>query len=224
MLRHVLLSTHVAFIPAELGVVMRILVLSLALSAAPLCAQPELIAHPPAPLPTVDVPSPPAAADNCCTIPAGMIVAVEIGATLSSQVNKPGDKFPITLVEPIKIGDLIVVPVGAVGQGEVIHTAKKGGYGRAGEMLLAARYLDYQGSHIPLRSLGFAVGHGKSGEGNALAVGFIVSGILPYFMTGGEMKVETGTKAFAKISTDLQITDQPAQALTSTIAIGDKPK
>jgi hypothetical protein len=207
---------------------MRKLILLLTLSSTPLFAQPAVMATPPAAMPVVQA-APPAtpsatATPKCCAIPASTIVAIEIGTTLSSQVNKPGDKFPIKLVEPIKIGDSIVVPVGAVGQGEVIHAAKKGGYGRAGEMLLAARYLEYQGSRIPLRSLGFTMGHGKSGEGNALAVGFIVSGILPYFISGGEMKIETGTKAYAKIAADTPITAEPAPVLTSPMAIGDKPK
>jgi hypothetical protein len=202
---------------------MRTLLLLLTLSGTPLCAQPVVIGPPPAQMPMVEA-RPPEAMGPCCTIPASTIVSIEIGATLSSQVNKPGDKFPIKLVEAIKIGDSVVVPAGAVGEGEVIHTAKKGGYGRAGEMLLSARYLAYQGSRIPLRSLGFAVGHGKSGEANALAVGFIVSGILPYFMSGGEMKIDTGTRAFAKIAVDTLISTEPAPVLTSTTAIGDKPK
>jgi hypothetical protein len=143
----------------------------------------------------------------CCTIPASTIVAIEIGATLSSRVNKPGETFPITLVEPIKAGEIVLVPAGAIGQGEVIHTAKSGGYGRAGEMLLAVRYLDFGGKRIALRSLGFQLGRGKSDEGNALAVGFIVSGLLPLFMKGGEMIIEKGTKAFAKISVDTAITN-----------------
>ncbi len=197
---------------------MRNLLMVVTLAATPVFAQPAVISPP-----SVEAP-PPAPQESCCAIPALTIVAIEIGATLSSQVNKPGDRFPIKLVEPIKIGESIVVPAGATGEGEVIHTAKKGGYGRAGEMLLAARYIDYQGSRIPLRSLGFSVGHGVSSEGSAMAVGFLISGVMPYFMSGGEMKIESGTKAFAKIAAETVITTKAAPTIPATTAIGDQPK
>ena len=37
--------------------------------------------------------------------------------------------------------------------GEVVHAKKGGGSGAAGELVLAARYLDFEGSRVRLRSM-----------------------------------------------------------------------
>lgn len=156
-------------------------------------------------------PSPPgsSASTECCTIPALTEVKIEIGATINSQANKIGEHFPIRLAEPIVIEGKTLVPAGTTGQGDIVHAAKSRFGGRAGELILAVRYLDYNGIRIPLRSLRYIVGHGKTNEGKAAAAAIVIGGAvgatLAMFITGGEVNVPAGTHALAKTSAPVVI-------------------
>ncbi len=77
--------------------------------------------------------------------------------------------------------------------------------GKAGELILAARYLEYQGTRIPLRSLRYGQGRGKDNVGTAAVVGFAVSPIITPFITGGEVRVPAGAEALAKVAADTKI-------------------
>jgi hypothetical protein len=47
----------------------------------------------------------------------------------------------------------VVAPAGTPGVGEVVHAAHASFGGKAGELILAVRYLELNGTRIPLRSL-----------------------------------------------------------------------
>ena len=140
---------------------------------------------------------------DCTTIPALTPIRVEILATLGSKISKTGEIFPIRLAEPIRIGDRDLVPAGLTGEGEVIHAKKSGGSGAAGELVLAARFLDMNGRHLPLRSMKIAVA-GKSHVGSVgtLAVASAASpvpfGLIGFFVQGGQVTIAQGTIADAK--------------------------
>lgn len=142
----------------------------------------------------------------CCTIPALTEVEIEILATLNSQANKIGEKFPLRLAKPIIIDGKILVPAGAAGSGDVVHAAKSRFGGKPGEMILAARYLEHGGRRIPLRSLRPTVrGQGKDNTETAAVVAIAVSGVLSMFITGGEVNVPTGTVMSAKVSAPTEV-------------------
>jgi len=143
----------------------------------------------------------PAPSSDCCVLPALTPVRVEISAHLNSAVSKIGDHFAIRLAAPINLDGGLEIPAGIEGVGEVVHAAKSGFGGRAGELLLAARYLDYRGVRIPLRSLIFAPELGKSREGTAMGVaiaGGLVGGVAAMFISGGEVNIPPGTMVYAK--------------------------
>ena len=88
--------------------------------------------------------------------------------------------------------------------------------GKAGELVLAARYLDYQGTRIPLRSLRYGKGQGKDNVDTAAIVGFAVSGLITPFITGGEVRIPAGADVWAKVAADVSFpraapAPQPAQ-------------
>ena len=152
---------------------------------------------------------------TCCAIPALTAVSIEILSTVNSQANKIGEKFAIRLKEPISVDGQIIVPAGATGSGDVVHAAKSRFGGKPGELIIAVRYLEYQGQRIPLRSMKFGSGTGKDNGTTALAVGVAVSSVLSMFITGGEVNVPAGTIAQAKTSTEVIIT-QPESKGTPT--------
>jgi hypothetical protein len=153
-----------------------------------------------------------AGADPCqgCLIPALTPVKLELMATLGSKISKSGDIFEIRLAEPIIIEGQAVVPAGTTGLGEVVHAKKSGGGGAAGELILAARYLDFNGQRLRLRSMNFSQnGQPKINTVNTIAVASAASplpiGMLGFLISGGQVVVQQGTIATAKTAEPLTL-------------------
>src|SRR5512143_1325328 len=92
-------------------------------------------------------------------LPALTAVSLVIDAEVSSGTNKPGERFPFHVAEDVKQDDVVLIPAGSVGEGEVVHAAKSKGGGRAGELILAARFVTVDGKQVRLRS--FSAGSGN---------------------------------------------------------------
>lgn len=138
------------------------------------------------------------------------MVTVKIGATLGSKLSVSGQTFPITLAEPIMIDGQQLVPAGVTGMGEVVH-AKKTGVGVGGELVLAARYLDFNGQQIKLRSMQVG-GKGKDNQALTFAVGATV-GLPALFIRGKHIEVPDGSLATAKIAAQVVIPQPQAVAV-----------
>jgi len=143
-------------------------------------------------------------------IPALTPVRIEVLAALGSKTSKSLDSFPIRLVEPIIIDGKEVVPAGTTGMGEVVHAKKSGGMGAAGELVLAARFLEVGVAKLPLRSMKLARAGDSSIETvNAInvasAASFIPVSVIGFFITGGQVVVPEGTIAEAKTAADFEI-------------------
>ncbi len=134
------------------------------------------------------------------TIPALTPVRIEIQSEISSKTAKIGEMFAIRLASPIVIDGKVIVPEGITGQGEVIHAAKARAAGKAGELILAARYLDWNGTRITLRTLRYGPETGESRVTEAVAVGAIVATPLTLLIAGGEKIVPAGLSATAKVA------------------------
>ncbi|HEX7693685.1 MAG TPA: hypothetical protein VF409_04305 [Sphingomonas sp.] len=173
--------------------------------AAPAAPLPAPAASPAAPLPSPDPASPP---------PRGVAmntpVVIAVDAPLTSKTSQIGDTFPIRLLEPVisPTGE-ILIPIGTMGRGEVIHAAKARALGKPGEMILAARYLQCGDTRIPLGHFKFG-GRGDDHSG-AIVAGMAVAGLVGaplMFMAGGEMTVPAGTSANAKITANVAMTPE----------------
>lgn len=147
--------------------------------------------------------SQPHAMGACCTVAEGTALTLEIMDPLNSALLKRGDKFRLRLAAPLLAGDRILLAPGVEGMGEVIHAEKSRGGGKAGELLIAARYLDHQGQKIGLRGLKIG-GAGKDNTGAALATAIAV-GMFALFVQGGEIEIPAGTLAQAKTAADMKL-------------------
>ena len=118
------------------------------------------------------------------TVPALTPVIVRIEDEISSNANKSGDRFRITVAEDVRVGDALVIPAGSVGEGEVVHAAKSGAGGKAGELILVARFVRVGDNDIRLRS--FALGVvGKDQSDNSLAASMVI-GPFAMIQKGGD--------------------------------------
>lgn len=147
------------------------------------------------------VQTPPAAP----VVAAGSPVIVELVDAVSSRSVKQGDMFPIRLASPITLDGRVVVPIGAVGQGQVVDAGKAGALGKPAKLVLAARYIKVDGARIELR--GFRVGAAGRDNSNAIMAASFVPyvGMLALFAKGGEIDVPAGTLGQAKLIADLPV-------------------
>jgi hypothetical protein len=150
-------------------------------------------------------------------VPALTPVIIRIDEEISCQVHKPGHRFPITVAEDVVFGEKIVIPAGSRGEGEVIHAAKPGAGGKAGELILAARFVRVGDNEIRLRS--FALGaSGKDRSGAALGTAF-VAGPFAMFVRGGAVIVPRETHGTAKTALEFRlpaVTSTPPEIPSST--------
>jgi len=162
---------------------------------------------PPAPLSAPALPAAPAPA----IVPAGTIVTIKIVDAVSTRTVKRGDTFAIRLAAPILLGDKLVVPVGTPGIGQVVDAAPSGALGKPAKLLLAARYLDFNGSHLPLHTMRLFV-EGQDNTAAIFAVSFVpYVGVLGAFAHGGEIEIPAGTEALAKLAADVPATQAAAE-------------
>jgi hypothetical protein len=154
-----------------------------------------------------------AACDGCLTVPALTSVRIELLKTLSSATSNSGDLFPIRLAAPIMIDGKEAVPAGVTGLGEVVHAKKNGGAGAAGELVLAARYLEVGGKRLRLRSLRTEQS-GESRIETAAIASATVLGVFGFLIKGGKLTIAEGTVAQAKTAEPFHIA--PSQVQTAT--------
>lgn len=143
---------------------------------------------------------------------AGTLIEIRIDETVNSKTHKTGDWYALSLSQPIMLGERMLVPAGTVGRGQVVHSAKSSWGGKAGELILAARYLEFDGRQIPLRGMKLG-GIGGNNEGLAFAAsvaGGIVAMPLVFALNGKNADIPAGMLATAKLAEALPGSDPAA--------------
>jgi len=164
-----------------------------------------------------DAPSAPPAAQA----PAGTVVEIEITQFVSSKTAKIGDRFTLRLAAPIVASGQVVVPAGVPGVGEVIDANTPGFMGAPGKLVLAARYLDYGGRRIPLRTLRLG-GDGKDNT-TLTTVAMFAFGLPAGLIKGGNIEIPAGTYAHAKLVSDYPPAQAPAAPTVTPAAAAPAP-
>jgi hypothetical protein len=165
----------------------------------PVPATPVAIAAPPAPetpLAVMTLACPAGAAPQY-VVPANTLLELEAVDLVSSATNHPGDLFALRLSEPLLWGTTELLPAGTPVQGQVVHAARSRGGGKAGELLLAARYAQTSQGRIKLRS-NFGAS-GKDHTKGALAASLVV-GVFAMAIHGSEQVVSPGTSLSARLA------------------------
>ena len=194
----------------------------------PLRAAAQVVAAPDAATvatPAVEAVAPPEATQarvadpcaDCITIPPLTVVTVEIMVDLGSKLSKSGDTFPIRLAAPIVVNGVEVIPAGVTGMGEVVHAKRSGGSGAAGELVLAARYLEVDGRRLRLRSMNFSA-NGRSNIDTAFALSVAGPPMVGFIIRGKQANVPAGTIADAKTAEAFSLVPPPATLAAPAVA------
>lgn len=185
---------------------MRRLLFAAALLAAPGVAPAQTPGSPD--VPRAPAASPPVASPAGPVIPKNTPILIALSEPVGSNTSKPGDRFAIVLAEPVVIDGRVVLPAGLKGVGEVVHAAPSGLGGRSGELLLAARYLDFGEIRIPLKAFQFAASGNDTTAGSLWAMGLV---------KGGQVIVPEGTRGAAKIAAEI-VLPAPAPPVAAPVA------
>ena len=73
-------------------------------------------------------------APETISVPAGKVITVRLGETLSSKDSQSGQGFSATVAEPVTVGERTVIPSGASARGTVVD-AKAMGHFKGGALL-----------------------------------------------------------------------------------------
>jgi hypothetical protein len=153
---------------------------------------PATEAPPPAGLPAPPAPPLPVAVPTTVTLHANSLVPLRMLESLSSNTAVPGAQFRLEVTDDINVDDMVVIPAGSVAMGEVVHAAKSGMLGKAGELSVSARFVVVGERSIKLRAA-----LGSSGKSNT-TVAFLFSP----FIHGGQLVIPEGTEVVARIAAD----------------------
>lgn len=169
-------------------------------------AQDQLAAAPAAATPDAS-PAPPAN-----VVPAGTPIMLELTEAVSTKTLKSGDMFPLRLALPIELDGRVIVPRGAPGEGQVVDAAPSGALGKPAKLVLAARYINVNGTRLNLR--GFRMGGvGRDNSNAIMAASFVpYVGVLAMFAHGGQIEIPAGSLGQAKLVADLPAPPAPASA------------
>ena len=122
---------------------------------------------------------------------ANRLIPLRFEETLVSGVNAPGSLFRMQVTDDIMVDDRVVIPAGTVAFGEVIDSKKAGMLGKAGVLVLSARYVHLDQRDIRLHSALGAAGASTT----ALAM------VVP-FVHGKDATIEQGTRVVVRTAND----------------------
>lgn len=146
------------------------------------------------------------------TVPAGTLVKISIDTELHSERNNKGDAVPFTVVEDVKVEDILVIPAGTKGVGTITKLKRRGSFGKPG--LLEIDFGEVpaiDGTMISLtmgekaiqenKSVAYAVGASIAG----LAVFGPIGAVAGIFVQGEPAKVEAGTELFVEVAEEAKV-------------------
>jgi hypothetical protein len=139
---------------------------------------------------------------------------------VSSKVNRSGDRFALRLREPLRYGAVVLVPAGTPVHGEVTHATENRWGGIAGELILAARYVQLPQGRLRLRSSIAASGKSRTG---AAATTVILFGIAGVFVQGDNRTMPAGTALSARLAEPVTFHCEGVPAAPSSTASAPAP-
>lgn len=132
---------------------------------------------------------------------AGTPVVFLLVEAVNSKTHRKGDWFKIALDRALMLGDHTILPAGTPGMGQVVHSEKSSWGGKAGELIVAARYLDFEGRRLNLRGTKLGIA-GETNAGKALAATIAVGFAAALVIRGKNADLPAGLLASAKLAED----------------------
>ena len=123
--------------------------------------------------------------------------------TTQHKQLRVGQRFHLTVSEPVVVNGVTVIPVGTPAEGEITDVRNKGMWGKSGHLAARVLYLTIYGRQIRLS--GTFDDKGVAGGWGAAAVSAFVFLPAGFFMTGTSAKVPAGTVVKSFVEEDVPL-------------------
>lgn len=120
-------------------------------------------------------------------LPADSTIVLLVQETLVSGVSAPGSSFRMQVAEDVRVDDMVVIPAGTAASGEIIDSKKKGMLGKAGFLVMSARFI-----HLNQRDIRLHSAMGSAGHSNTMGAFFVP------FVYGENATVAQGTRVVVR--------------------------
>jgi hypothetical protein len=166
-------------------------------SAAPVVA-PAAVVTPPAPAASPTAPD----ASGKYMLRDGTDVNLQFAQDLSSKTSSEGDPVTLTLVDDLKVGDVVVAKAGSKAISEVTKAEKSGMMGKAGELNIRLDYLKAGDVKVKLRGT-----KGKEGESGVTGtvVLTVLFGPIGLIKHGKNVEIKQGQALHAFVGDDIAL-------------------
>jgi hypothetical protein len=124
-------------------------------------------------------------------LPANSSISLQIDETLVSGACIPGSTFRMLVTDDVRTDGEVVIPAGTVAFGEVVDSKKAGMLGKAGVLVLSARYI-----HLDQRDIRLHSALGATGDSMIAAALFVP------FIRGTNATVSKGTHVVVRTASD----------------------
>lgn len=134
----------------------------------------------------------------------GTAIQLKMEEPLTTEGKKlrVGQHFQLSVVEPVKVGDQIVIPVGSPATGEITEVRNKGMWGKSGHLTANLLYVSVNGRQI--RLTGTFDDKGVTGTGGVVAAVLLVP-VVGFFTTGTSAKIDAGAQVKGFIGEDVPL-------------------
>lgn len=132
----------------------------------------------------------------------GSDVNLRFAQDLSSRTAADGDPVLLTLVDDLKVGDIVVAKAGSKAFGEVTNAKKSGMMGKAGELNLRLEYLKAGDTKIKLR--GTKGKEGESGTTGAVVL-TVLFGPIGLIKHGKNVDIKEGSALHGFVGDDVAL-------------------
>ena len=159
---------------------------------------PAAVVTPTAPVPPPGAPD----ASGKYMLRDGTDVNLKFAQDLSSKTSSEGDPVTLTLVDDVKVGDVVVAKAGSKAIGEVTKAEKSGMMGKAGELNIRLDYLKAGDTKVKLR--GTKGKEGESGTTGAVVL-TVLFGPIGLIKHGKNVEIKQGQALHAFVGDDIAL-------------------
>lgn len=160
--------------------------------------------------PTIEVAAPvgadaapqPVAAPSPIRVEEGAEVSLTLDEALSSATAAVGDKFSVTVAEPITLADGSVIPAGYRGRGEVSSVEKRGMLGKAGQLSVRLEYVMLGDTKVHLRANRSQ--DGKSTQSTTIVLSLLITPLF-LLMKGKDATIPKGFAVKGYVDASVQV-------------------
>jgi hypothetical protein len=105
------------------------------------------------------------------TIPAGTVVTVRLGQSLSSKTSQAGESFNATVARPVEVGDQVAIPDGAAASGTVVDAKPLGRFKGGALLQVRLTSVTINGQEVPIDTSSVARSQKSKGKRSAEFIG-----------------------------------------------------